>query len=51
MGGAIAARAWWMITQQGIDVRVLDGGLPAWLTEGFDVATRAERGQTKFIPF
>ncbi|MCV2401433.1 sulfurtransferase [Marinomonas sp. C2222] len=43
MGGAIAARAWWMIAQQGIDVRVLDGGYPAWLKEGFD--TTVENSQ------
>jgi len=34
MGGAIAARAWWMLSQQNIDVRVLNGGFPAWLREG-----------------
>ncbi|MCO4787115.1 sulfurtransferase [Marinomonas atlantica] len=35
MGGAIASRAWWMLVQQGIEVRVLDGGLPAWQAAGF----------------
>ncbi|WP_410506453.1 sulfurtransferase [Marinomonas sp. GJ51-6] len=38
MGGAIAARAWWMLIQQGIDVRVLNGGFPAWLKEDFSVS-------------
>jgi len=38
MGGAIAARAWWMLSQQNIDVRVLNGGFPAWLREGRDVS-------------
>ncbi|MBM6551210.1 sulfurtransferase [Marinomonas ostreistagni] len=34
MGGAMAARAWWMLVQQGIQVYVLDGGLPAWQSAG-----------------
>ncbi|ETX10938.1 thiosulfate sulfurtransferase [Marinomonas ushuaiensis DSM 15871] len=38
MGGAVAARAWWMLVQQGIDVRVLNGGFPAWLKAGFPVS-------------
>jgi len=31
MSGAIAARAWWMLSQNNIKTRVLDGGLKAWL--------------------
>lgn len=42
MGGAIAARAWWMLIQQGIDVRVLNGGFPAWLKTGFPVSLIVE---------
>ena len=42
MGGAVAARAWWMLSQQNINVRVLNGGFPAWLKEGFSVSTVAE---------
>lgn len=34
MGGAMAARAWWMLAQQGIEVYVLDGGFPAWQAAG-----------------
>lgn len=37
MGGAMAARAWWMLVQQSIEVHVLDGGLPAWEKAGFTV--------------
>lgn len=42
MGGAIAARAWWMLIQQGIDVRVLNGGFPAWLKSGLPVSLASE---------
>lgn len=41
MGGAFAARAWWMLVQQGIEVYVLDGGFPAWQAAG--LATEAGR--------
>ncbi|MCZ2723255.1 sulfurtransferase [Marinomonas sp. 15G1-11] len=30
MGGAIASRCWWMLTQLGICSYVLDGGFPEW---------------------
>jgi len=29
-----AARAWWLLRRVGIDIRVLDGGVRAWATEG-----------------
>lgn len=38
MGGAIAARAWWMLSQQNIHVRVLNGGFPEWLKQGQEVS-------------
>ncbi|MEZ5174875.1 MAG: sulfurtransferase [Acidimicrobiia bacterium] len=34
-GGAVAARLWWMLTDQGHGAAfVLDGGLPAWVDSG-----------------
>jgi len=29
-----AARVWWMFRAMGVDTRVLDGGMPAWLAAG-----------------
>ena len=34
-----AARAWWMLADAGVDVRVLDGGLRAWRSAGLPVET------------
>lgn len=50
MGGAIAARAWWMLSQQNIDVQVLNGGFPAWLKEGRDVSLLSEAVKVALRP-
>lgn len=41
MGGALAARLWWMLEAIGHrgTVRVLDGGWQAWAESGYDVST------------
>lgn len=35
--GVAAARAWWLLGSAGINVRVLDGGLRAWVREGLEL--------------
>lgn len=37
--GLSASRAWWLLRQGGVDVRVLDGGLRAWTSAGLAVET------------
>ncbi|MDY0910213.1 sulfurtransferase [Microbacterium sp. CFBP9034] len=37
--GVAAARAWWLLRRRGVDIRVLDGGLRAWVAAGLAIET------------
>lgn len=52
-GGTLyAARLWWVLVQLGhADVRVLDGGLPAWRKTGGEIATGAETRASSGEPY
>ncbi|MGB4777886.1 sulfurtransferase, partial [Microbacterium sp.] len=48
-----SARAWWMLTDAGVSVRVLDGGLAAWRDAGLPLAlgdTAREPGDVVLTP-
>jgi thiosulfate/3-mercaptopyruvate sulfurtransferase len=52
-GGMFAARLWWMLRWLGHDaVQVLDGGLPAWQSQGgrLDTTAPAARAPGRFVP-
>ncbi|MGF3057072.1 sulfurtransferase [Microbacterium sp. YY-01] len=37
ISGVAAARLWWLLRRTGVDVRVLNGGLTAWVLEGLPI--------------
>lgn len=51
-GQGMAARAWWLIRFMGHDnVHILDGGLGAWIREGYDITTQSPASRAaSFVP-
>ena len=48
-----SARAWWLLTDAGLDVRVLDGALAAWITAGLPLEqgeVEVARGDVELHP-
>jgi len=52
MGGMYAGRLWWLLKYLGFDnVKLLDGGLHAWLEAGFEMTAEVPEARAgKFIP-
>ena len=51
MNGTIAARMWWMLRSIAhSDVRVLDGGIQAWIEAGYPIASGMEQPTTATYP-
>ena len=50
-GGLFAARLWYLLRWIGIDVRVLDGGLSAWIAAGLPVSIGDEPAAVPVAPW
>ena len=50
-GGLFAARLWYLLRWIGIDVRVLDGGLSAWIVAGLPVSIGDESAAIPVAPW
>ena len=50
-GGLFAARLWYLLRWIGVDVRVLDGGLSAWIAAGLPVSIGDEPAAIPVVPW
>lgn len=49
-GGLFAARAWWLLRWLGYErVAVLDGGIQAWVSNGFELATEVDAAKASAL--
>lgn len=45
-GNLAAARAWWLLRDAGVDVRLLDGAWPGWIEAGLPIETGTDEAGT-----